>query len=173
VEHLKITAYIMAFARQFAALPTIDHLLIGIVLLFDHVVAPRLGMWAYSVFALPGTLAHEFCHWLVALILGARPTFPNLIPKREGHAWRLGSVRASTNFLTVIPIALAPFALFPLGIWYAIHIMSPTVGWWYLLHVWIASTLLDSSLPSKQDWSVALPAIYIILIIYIIYRVYR
>ncbi len=50
----------IGIAKQFVALPIVDHLLIGIVLVFDLVVAPRLGMWVYSLFSLPGTAAHEF-----------------------------------------------------------------------------------------------------------------
>ena len=50
----------IGIAKQFVALPIVDHLLIGIVLVFDLVAAPRLGMWAYSLFSLPGTAAHEF-----------------------------------------------------------------------------------------------------------------
>jgi len=183
----------MGIAKQFAALPSVDHLLIGIVLAFDLVAAPRLGMWAYSLFSLPGTAAHEFCHWLVALLLGAKPSLPNLIPTRNGNAWRLGSVRSSPNLITLIPtrngnawrlgsvrsspnlitlipIALAPFALFPVGIWYAVFVMTSATGWWYLAHVWIASTMLAASLPSKQDWFVAMPAIVIALVLFFALR---
>ncbi|OGT23570.1 MAG: hypothetical protein A2342_08770 [Gallionellales bacterium RIFOXYB12_FULL_54_9] len=160
----------MGIAKQFAALPSVNHLLIGIVLAFDIVAAPRLGMWAYSLFSLPGTAAHEFCHWLVALLLGAKPSLPNLIPTRDGNAWRLGSVRSSPNFITLIPIALAPFVLFPVGIWYAVFVMTSATGWWYLAHVWIASTMLAASLPSKQDWFVAMPAIVIALVLFFALR---
>ncbi len=145
-------------AKQFIALPLTDHLLIATVLTFN-LVAPRLGMWMYSIFALPGTVAHELAHFAVALLLRAKPSFPNLIPKRDGDAWRLGSVQAAPNFITTIPIALAPFMLLPAGLWYAVHIMSAGTGWWYLIHAWIASTILIGSLPSRQDWFVAMPAI--------------
>ena len=160
----------IGIAKQFVALPSVDHLLIGIVLAFDLVAAPRLGMWAYSLFSLPGTAAHEFCHWLVALLLGAKPSLPNLIPARDGNAWRLGSVRSSPNLITLIPIALAPFALFPVGIWYAVFVMHPATEWWYLAHVWISSTMLAASLPSKQDWFVAMPAIVIALVLFFALR---
>jgi hypothetical protein len=148
----------MLIARQFIALPLIDHLLIATVLMFN-LVAPRLGMWTYSLFALPGVVAHELAHFAVAFLLRAKPTFPNLIPKRDGNSWRLGSVQAASNLITSIPIALAPFMLFPVGLWYAVFIMSAGVGWWHIIHAWIAGTILIASLPSRQDWSVALPAI--------------
>lgn len=144
--------------ERFAALPTVTHILIGFMLAFHYIFATRLGMLAFSLFSLPGTAAHELSHWLVALLLGAKPSFPNIFPKRYGHTWALGSVRASPNIITRIPIALAPFALLPLGIWYAVA-HSEASGGWYLVHIWVASTFIAASLPSRQDWMVALPAI--------------
>ena len=154
----------MPIAKQFFALPLVDHLLIATVLIFN-LVAPRLGMWAYSLFALPGTVAHELAHFVVAFLLRAQPSFPNFIPKRDGDAWRLGSVQAAPNLITTIPIALAPFLLLPAGLWYAVSIMSDGTGWWYLIHAWIASTLLVASLPSRQDWFVVMPAFVCALLV--------
>lgn len=143
---------------QFVALPASTLLLIGGILVTHFVIAPRLGMLAFSLFSLPGTAVHELSHWLVALLLGAKPSFPNIIPKREGNGWTLGSVRMAPNILTRIPIALAPFALLPLGVWYAVsHPAAPS--WWCLVHTWVAGTLIAASLPSRQDWLIALPAI--------------
>lgn len=154
---------------QFTALPTITHLLIGGILVIHFVIAPRLGMWAFSLFALPGTAVHELSHWLVALLLGAKPSFPNIIPKREGGTWTLGSVRMDPNVQTRIPIALAPIALLPFSIWYAVAHPEVTGGW-DLVHVWIAGTLIAASLPSRQDWLVALPAIICAIVAYFVLR---
>ena len=107
---------------------------------------------------------HELSHWLVALLLGAKPSFPNIIPKREGSTWTLGSVRITPNILTRIPIALLPF-----GIWYAVAHPEVTGGW-DLAHVWIAGTLIAASLPSRQDWVVALPAIICAIVAYFVLR---
>lgn len=150
---------------QFASLPSSTHCLIGIMLVIQHAIAPRLGMWAFSLFSLPGTIAHEMSHWLVALVLGARPSFPRLVPKREAGGWTLGSVKASPDIVTRIPIALAPFALLPLGMWYAVA-HSEAHGGWYLVHLWVASTVIYASLPSRQDWLVALPAVICVVVVY-------
>ena len=56
-------------------------------------VARYGGMWIYALVAFPGTLAHELSHYLVAFVLVGHPTFPSLIPVREGRAWRLGQVQ--------------------------------------------------------------------------------
>jgi len=163
---------IISIATQFLSMPSVDHLLIGCVLAFQVIIAPRFGMWLYSLFALPGVLGHELCHWLVALVLGARPSFPSILPERNGNTWRLGSVRSSPNMLTIIPIALAPIALMPLGIWYATVVLVSATGWWWWFHGWIASTMLVASLPSRQDWSVAMPTIIgVLLLFFVLYEI--
>ena len=149
---------VIVLLEQFASLPASTHFLIGLMLVTQYAIAPRMGMWAFSLFSLPGTVAHELSHWLAAFVLGARPSFPRLIPKREGGSWTLGSVKVSPDIVTRIPITLAPVALLPLGIWYAVA-HSDAQGDWYLAHIWVASTVLYASLPSRQDWLVALPAI--------------
>ena len=149
---------VIVLLEQFASLPASTHFLIGLMLVTQYAIAPRMGMWAFSLFSLPGTVAHELSHWLAAFVLGARPSFPRLIPKREGGSWTLGSVKVSPDIVTRIPITLAPVALLPLGIWYAVA-HSEAQGVWYLAHIWVASTVLYASLPSRQDWLVALPAI--------------
>ena len=158
-------------AKQFVALPVADHLLIGAFLLFNLLAAPRLGMWMYSLFALPGTIAHEGLHGIFALVLGAKPSFPSIFPKREGDAWRLGSVRFVPSFLNRVPITLAPFLLLPIGIWYAVEIMHSATGWWYFFHGWVVASFLIASLPSRQDWSVAMPVIVFALVVAIALRV--
>ena len=152
-------------AEQFVALPVWDHLLVGSILAFDLIAAPRLGMWVYSVFSLPATIAHELAHWCLARVLGAQPSFPSILPKREGDYWRLGSVNFVPSLLNRIPVALAPFLLLPAGIWYAVVVMHPSTGWWYFAHGWVASSFLAGSLPSRQDWVVAMPAIIVALVL--------
>ena len=152
---------VIVLLEQFASLPASTHFLIGLMLVTQYTIAPRLGMWAFSLFSLPGTVAHELSHWIIAFVLGARPSFPRLIPKREGGSWTLGSVKVSPDIVTRIPITLAPVALLPLGIWYAVAHPEVTGGL-DLAHVWIAGTLIAASLPSRQDWVVALPAILLV-----------
>jgi hypothetical protein len=122
----------------------------------------RLGMWAYALAALPGTVAHEFAHWLVALVLGARPQFPRLVPERTAHGWRLGSVRFQPGMFRAVPIVLAPFALFPLAWWWTLALVGPADWPLRALHAWLAASLLSGSLPSRADFRIALPALAIL-----------
>lgn len=118
----------------------------------------RLGMWPYAVLALPGTLAHELAHYLVALALGASPSFPSLLPERSERGWRLGSVAFRAGLLRSVPIVLAPIALLPLALAWAVAFL-PTAPWpLRLLHLWLVAALAYASLPSRADLRIALPA---------------
>lgn len=149
----------------------VDHLLLAIspidafcilaaVLIIS--VAKYAGMWVYALVALPGTLAHELAHFLVALVLGARPSFPSLVPIRTGRSWRLGSVTFRVGHARALPIALAPLVLLPLALWWAGSFLR-TASWpLYCMHVWIIAALVTASLPSAADWKLALPALLVV-----------
>ncbi len=117
------------------------------------------GMWAYALFALPGTLAHELAHFLVALVLAAKPSFPSLVPRRSELGWRLGSVTFRAGLLRSVPIALAPMALFPLALVYGVSFLAPAAWPLSALHAWITAALLSACLPSRADFRIALPAL--------------
>ena len=141
-----------------------DLSLLVCVLVFHRVVA-RLGMWPYAIFTLIGTIAHELGHFLTAKVLFAKPSFPSLIPKKTESGWRLGSVAFQPNLFKNIPISLAPFLLAPLGLWWSIHYMHTATGGWYLIHAWIAGTVIMASSPSSQDWKIAAPSLVIIAVV--------
>lgn len=122
-------------------------------------------MWTYALLALPGTFAHESAHFLVALVLGAQPQFPSLIPQRSEHGWRLGSVRFRAGLLRSLPIVLAPLLLLPLGLAWALYFFAPAGTWpLQMFHLWLVASLLTASLPSSADLRIALPALGLALI---------
>ena len=131
-------------------------------LMICNLLSGRLGILVYSLIALPGTFFHELSHFLVARIMRARPSFPNLIPVQMGNKWRLGSVVCRPGLFSCIPIALAPLLLFPFGVWYAETYMLRSHGLWYCLHSWVVSSLFVSGSPSGQDWRIAAPALILI-----------
>lgn len=129
-------------------------------------LAARLGILTYCLFTMPGTLAHESAHYIVALLLRARPSFPRVIPKRaEDGGWLLGSVQFAGTALNKAPIALAPLMLIPASILYIGFYMHKAHGWPYMAHAWVAGTMLTASMPSRQDWKLAAPAIMVVLLI--------
>lgn len=145
-------------SQSLQALTAADYaLVLGFLALIR--LSSRLGMWTYAALALPGTLAHELAHYVVALLLLAQPQFPSLVPQRSGAAWRLGSVAFRAGLLRSLPIALAPLALLPLALWWALAWMVPADGFAHYMHAWIAAALVSASLPSRADFRIALPAL--------------
>jgi hypothetical protein len=123
-------------------------------------VSRHAGMWIYALVALPGTLAHELAHFIVASILFAHPRFPSLIPIRiERGGWRLGAVAFRADYARALPIAMAPLALAPLALWWAGTFLH-TASWpLYGLHVWVVAAMMTASVPSRADFKLALPAL--------------
>lgn len=123
------------------------------------------GMWIYALVALPGTLAHELAHFVVAFVLGAQPSLPSMRPIRTEHGWRLGSVAFRVGYARALPIALAPLLLAPLALWWAGSLLHPAFWPLYGLHVWIVAALLTASFPSATDFRLALPALTVIAVL--------
>ena len=140
-----------------------DLLVVALALLLVR-ASSRLGMWPYALVALPGTAMHEFAHWLVALVLGAHPDFPSLIPQRGPHGWRLGSVAFRAGFLRAVPIVLAPLLLFPMAWWWTLAFVASSSWPERALHAWLAASVLSASLPSSADWKIARPALLLALL---------
>jgi len=126
------------------------------------------GMWIYALTALPGTLAHELAHFVVAFVLGARPAFPSLLPVRTQRGWQLGSVQFRVGQARALPIAMAPLLLAPLALWWASALLHPALSPLYFLHVWIVAALVTASLPSTTDFKLALPALSVIALLAVI-----
>jgi hypothetical protein len=150
-----------------AAVSLVDVACMLAAMLIIH-VCRYAGMWIYAIVALPGTFAHELAHFVVALVLGAKPSFPSMIPTRTQRGWRLGSVAFRVGYVRALPIALAPLLLAPLALWWVVWLMHPASWPLYGLHVWIVAALLTASLPSTTDLKLALPALSVVIAIVVI-----
>jgi hypothetical protein len=135
-----------------------DWILLLSIMMFLLWIA-RFGMWPYCLVTFPGTLSHELVHFLLALIFFASPSFPNMIPRRNGDSWTMGSVNFIPTIFNSIPVALAPLLLFPLGLIFAVYVMHPAVGLAYLGYGWVTGNILFACLPSRQDWRIAAPSL--------------
>lgn len=118
--------------------------------------AARASMWRIALLSLPGTAAHECAHFLVGLLLWARPMGLSLWPQADGHGFRLGSVSfRRIDLVNGAWVALAPLALLPLSWLGLVHVLLPLWigrqwGWW-LLAGYLTATALFAALPSWQD----------------------
>ena len=158
---LLLTAWTESLA---SALTAVDVAFVAGALLLIH-ACRHAGMWVYALVALPGTLAHESAHFLVAFVLGARPAFPSLVPVRTERGWRLGSVAFRVGHARALPIALAPLLLAPLALWWAGALLHASPWPLYGLHVWIVAALVTASLPSRTDLKLALPAFAVLAVL--------
>jgi hypothetical protein len=116
----------------------------------------RASMWRIALLSFPGTAAHEMAHWLVGLLLGAKPHGFSLWPQANARGWRLGSVSfGRIGLLNGAWVALAPLLLLPLSWLGLVGILLPLWvhqqwGWW-LLGGYLTATALFAALPSWQD----------------------
>jgi hypothetical protein len=151
-------ASIDELAARVVAVPWWAWLAVASVLALQR-VARRMGLWPYAAFALPGTVAHELAHFVVALVLAGDPRLPRLWPQRTEHGWRLGSVTFRAPWWRAGPIALAPLLLMPASLAWLLAFVVDARGGWLALHAWIAGTLLSAALPSRADLRIAAPFI--------------
>jgi hypothetical protein len=116
----------------------------------------RRWVLLYALLAWPGTLLHELSHWLIAAVLGGRPTVPSIVPTRTERGWRLGSVGIRhVRWFNALPIGSAPLLLAPLAIAALVtSVRWPASHWahWFALYVAAAAAL--ACLPSLADWKI-------------------
>lgn len=120
-------------------------------------LASRTAMGLYIFAALPATAAHELAHWIIALITGSSPSLPSLWPTRIATGWQLGSVRFNPGWLSAGWVALAPlWCLAPAAAW-GVFWRTPELNDWHeMLQGVLWGYVAWGSLPSSQDWLIAL-----------------
>jgi hypothetical protein len=104
------------------------------------------------ILLLPGTILHEFLHFIIGFVLNGKPTGFSLIPKRTKSGYILGSVSfKNITFYNAFPIAIAPvFSLIPA--FYLFYLIQTQIDIQVkLLYCYLIWTFLKSSLPSTQD----------------------
>lgn len=118
----------------------------------------RRSFWLLSLLALPGTLAHELCHWLVGALLNGQPVRFTVLPKREGRGYVLGSVAfAHLRWYNAFFVGLAPLLLLPLayGLFRWRLAAQPAFSWPEALLAFLFANLLYGAMPSWQDLRIA------------------
>ena len=106
-----------------------------------------------AIFVLPGTLVHELLHFIVGLILNAKPTSFSVWPRKRGTStWTMGAVGfANLRWYNAVAVGLAPLLAPIAALWFA-----PSGASWSLqlddLKYWaFAAPILSMSLPSWTD----------------------
>lgn len=118
----------------------------------------RRSFWLVSLLALPGTICHESCHWLIGTLLNGRPVRFTVFPRREGRGFVLGSVAfENLRWYNAFFIGLAPLLLLPTA--YALFLWrlgrTPVFGWPEAAMVALLANLVFGAVPSGQDLRIA------------------
>jgi len=128
-------------------------LLVSRVKLMAH--STMLGAWIVNFF---GTFFHELAHLVASIFLNGKPTKVSLFPKKTEAGYTLGYVESSNiTWYNALPISLAPLSLLILAFYVNINFFyyfeENIIT--YVLYIYIQISLIDSSLPSSQDYRVA------------------
>lgn len=117
------------------------------------------SLWASALVNIPGTFLHELMHFLVGLILNARPCNFTVFPKKgDNGTYVMGSVGfRNVTFYNAIPAAMAPLLLLVIGFYinrYYLPQMHPSMLN-YVLYVLLQTIIIENSIPSNADFRVA------------------
>jgi len=169
----------LTFVKQLAAYPGVVP---SMLLLGGWIAAIRLcrnSFWMLSIISLPGTIAHEGSHLVVAILVLARPTSFSVWPRRKGNAWEFGAVEmTNAHVFNAAFVALAPLLLLPIA---GVFIYLAAGQWAQAEYLgWVAlgylgATSLYAATPSAQDFSMggASLVFYTILVSGAVYLVHR
>lgn len=117
--------------------------------------AERSSNFTMILLRLPSTTLHECSHFLTgAALCNSLPSFPSIIPHREGDGWVLGSVNAQVTWFSAFPVGMAPLLLLP-GFW-AAHRFTHIPPMYQAL---LLPFVIQACTPSGQDFRVAFSTI--------------
>ncbi len=112
----------------------------------------------FSIAAFPGTLLHEFLHFIAGLLTFGRPTGFSVIPRRVSRGYALGSVRfAHVRWYNAWLIGLAPLLLLPMALFLLVWRVQGLHGFVLMEIFWayLLATLIYASMPSWPDIKIA------------------
>lgn len=118
--------------------------------------ALRFSGYGIAFLSLAGTSLHELAHYLVGLVLGAKPEAVNLFPRRREDRWVLGSVSfANLNiwnsaFVAFAPLLLVGVSLLVFEFWmYPAYLGAHYLSW--CAAGYVAACALFACVPSSTD----------------------
>ena len=117
------------------------------------------SLWASALVNILGTVLHELMHYVVGLIMNAKPCNFTIFPRRaENGVYVMGSVGfRNVTFYNALPSAMAPILLLFIGFYinrYYLPIM-PLNAFNYILYVLVQTIIIENAVPSRADFRVA------------------
>ncbi|MCL4374716.1 hypothetical protein M1523_02545 [Patescibacteria group bacterium] len=124
-----------------------------------------------SLLYLPGTILHEFAHFLMATVLMLRVREVRILPEWEKNYIRLGRVLyEKKDFVRGILVGVAPI-LAGVGFfwWLALLHLFPLPQWWMTLMMgYVIYTVSSTMFSSKQD---LIDLIYIVPVVLLVFGI--
>ena len=134
------------------------YLILLVIILVHLKNATYKSMFLCALINMPGTILHEAMHFIVGLLLNAKPCNFTLFPRRNENGYVMGSVGfTNITFYNAIPSSMAPLMLLPIGFYlnrYFLPNMTPTFTN-YVLYVLLQTIIIENALPSSADFKVA------------------
>ncbi len=135
------------------------YLILLVIVLVHLKNATYRSLFMSALINIPGTLLHELMHFIVGLVLNAKPRNFTIIPRRgEGGDYVMGSVGfTNVTFYNAVPASMAPLLLLPIGFYvnrYVLPMMTPTFTN-YVLYVLLQTIIIENAMPSAADFKVA------------------
>jgi len=169
-----LNVYFLELFIKIQSIPILNSFLLFFTLLFSLFLFKFFrnnNLFLFS-FSLPATFFHELTHFMVSFILFGKPKKISIIPKRSENGWTLGYVEShNLNWLNQSFVALAPFLLFPLFIFFLEYSLEEQNLYYLILKGYILANLLYGTMPSSVDFKLAIqkPFPVILLIIIFVY----
>ena len=87
-------------------------LILLVIVLTSFKRAAYKSMWLAVLINLPGTVLHECAHFVVGILLNAKPVSFSLFPKKVDDHYVTGQVGFSNlKFYNALPVSMAPLLL--------------------------------------------------------------
>lgn len=145
---------------------------------------PQVAMWLFWVMFLPGTLLHEFSHWLTAVLLGVKTSRFSIWPKKKKKGeLQMGSVQVELtdpfrhSLIGVAPLIFGSIAVLLIGqVWLELdrlglalssgdlEVISEAVAqtllkpdvWLWLYLIFAISNAMMPSVSDRESWRTVL-----------------
>ena len=134
------------------------YLILLVIILVHLKNATYNSMFLCALINLPGTVLHETMHFIVGLLLNAKPCNFTILPRRGEKGYVMGSVGfTNITFYNALPSSMAPLMLLPIGFYlnrYFLPNMEPTITN-YILYVLLQTIIIENAMPSAADFKIA------------------
>lgn len=113
------------------------------------------SIWMTTFINLTGTVLHEFAHFIVGLLLNAKPVEFSLFPQKKKGYYVTGHVSFSNlRFYNSLPTAMAPLSLLGLAYLLDKHFFELVKLNFitYIVYVFLLTVIIENAMPSRADF---------------------